>query len=115
LIFDLRAAKNLDLVPESKFLLLASEYQRISLVLARARERRDHGWAYLLDFHLAESNRLLQKLRIDRVYHVLLQGYDCKQEELRGAYQMLEDTLTELAERIDQLMYAKNIDLKELT
>jgi len=113
LIFDLRAARNLDLVPESKFLLLASEYPRISTALLKVREKRDPGWAYQLDFHVAEVGRLLQKLRIDRVYHVLLQGYDCKQDELRGTYQMLEDILLQLTEWIDQLIHGKSVDIKE--
>ncbi|NRF37589.1 hypothetical protein [Pedobacter foliorum] len=114
LIFDLSKVNNLDSVPESNFLLIGSEYPRISSALTNLREKRRLGWVYQLDFHAAETGRLLQKLRIDRVYHELLQVYDCRLDELRRTYDMLEEVLSELAEGIELLRFKENGHPEEL-
>jgi len=111
LIFDLSSGQEFDLSDESNFDFLDEEYRRITIALSIVWQRQEMGWPYLLEFHAAEGERLLQKLRIDRTYHELIMVYDQKHERLKRAYNMLFHILTELIKRINILRYEKNINL----
>lgn len=85
------------MLEENRFKCLDVEYSRIRTALYKIWLKRESGWGYELDFHAAEARRLLMKLRIDRVYHQVMQGYNCRLEELLRTYELLEDLLIELA------------------
>jgi len=111
LIFDLSNGQEFDLSDESNFTFLDEEYRRITIALRVVWQEQEMGWPYLLEFHAAEGERLLQKLRIDRIYHELIEVYDQKHQRLKRAYNMLFHILTELIKRINILRYEKNINI----
>lgn len=114
LIFDLSAGKQFDLTDEDNFIFLEEEAKRITIAWAATWRAKELGWAYYLDFHATECQRLLQKLRIDQTYQQLLESYLLQDKPLMRGYQILLRILGELSSRIDLLRYGKNIDLNGL-
>jgi len=111
LIFDLNNGQEFDLSDESNFGFLDEEYRRITTALSVVWQREEMSWPYLLEFHAAEGERLLQKLRLDRTYHELIMVFDQKHEKLKRVYKMLFHILTELLKRIEILRYSKDLNL----
>jgi hypothetical protein len=113
LIFDLNSGKVFDLSDEDNFTFLDEEYRRILLAMGAAWDRKEMGWNYYLEFHMAEGERLLQKLRVTKDNHDLLTADQFEQERVIRAYKMLFHLFTELIKRIDMLLYGKGINLSD--
>jgi len=114
LIFDLHAGKQFDLSEEENFIFLEEEYKRITIQLGGVCHYKALGWTYALDFHAAEGQRLLTKLRIVKDGDDLHGMDEFERERLTKAYKNLFMGLTELIRRIDILRLGKGVNLDDV-
>lgn len=106
LLTDLHTAEKCTRINQQTLKLLQDEFRRITLAIKAIWTDKEPNWDYALEFHEHEAQRLLNKLRIERINYNMLEKRWLKTDHtLLEIYTRLSAMLEDFVRQLVLLRY----------